>query len=434
MRYTLINHRYFPFVGGSERYVQELAEYLAANSHDVSMLTTVAHDLEYFWDPTRREVDAPARENLNGVDVARLPIRHLPGNTQLFPAARRTMGEASRVVRWAAPFTQISRFLPAIPSLRHELAAGGPADVIHGTNLSLEGPAIVGRDFAQLCGVPFVLTPFIHLGVPGDPIARRYVSMPHQVQLLRDADLVIAMTELERRHIVGLSIDEKRVAVSGVGVRPDEVRGGDGAAFRREHGVDGYLVASLGAMAADKGTFDTVRAVVELRRRGVDVELVLAGPALSGFERWFAALDEGDRQGIHLLGFINAQEKRDLLAAMDALVVPSRTESFGIVYLEAWANGKPVIAAAAGAVTELVKNGQNGLLVPFGDPLQLAEAIRTLVDEPHTGLDFGRRGYDLTVGRYTWTAVLDRLDAAHERVLGIRISESDGKDLRSNLG
>lgn len=430
MRYVLVNHRYFPFVGGSERYVQELAEHLGANCHDVSVVTTVAHDLEYFWDSSRREVDAPPYERLNGVDVFRLPIHHHPANLLLFPASRRMMGEMSRVLRVTAPFDAVSRRLPVIPRLRAQLTDLNPADVVHGTNLSLEGPAVVARDHARSSGVPFVLTPFIHLGVPGDPIARRYVSMPHQVQLLRDAELIIAMTELERRHIVDMGVQEHKVAVSGVGVTLDEVRGGDGDAFRSKHGIEGFLIASLGAMAADKGTFDTVRAVIELRRRGVDVELALAGPALSGFDRWLATLNNADREGIHVLGFIDAEAKRNLLAAMDALVLPSRTESFGIVYLEAWANMKPVIAAAAGAVMELVENGQNGLLVPFGKPARLAAAIATLTHEPATCMELGRNGFDLTVRRYTWDAVLERLDDAHHSVLGIRISESAGNGPR----
>jgi len=158
-----------------------------------------------------------------------------------------------------------------------------------------------------------------------------------------------------------------------------------------------------------------------LRRSGEDIELVLAGPSLSSFERWYTALPARDRDGIHLLGVISQAEKRDMLAAIDVLALPSRTESFGIVYLEAWANRKPVIAAAVGAVPELVRHGENGLLVPFGSPHELAGCLRDLLRDAALSRALGAHGQELVMRSYTWEHVIERVRVAYARALGMAV-------------
>src|SRR5215475_10699225 len=106
-----IVQRYLPYEGGSENYVREISEAFAAQGHAVTLLTTDAWDLEYFWNPAARRVDAPARETLNGVRVLRFPVRHYPASSFGYRALRRAMAEASR--------------LPAVPGRTVALRGGG---------------------------------------------------------------------------------------------------------------------------------------------------------------------------------------------------------------------------------------------------------------------------------------------------------------------
>src|SRR5205823_1225494 len=150
----------------------------------------------------------------------------------------------------------------------------------------------------------------------------------------------------------------------GAGVDPAAVAGGDGAAFRARHRIDGPLVATIGTAAHDKGTPHVVEALRALWRAGSDATLAIAGPTMAHFVAYFDALPEADRARCRLLGFIPPEEKRDLLAATDVFALPSRTDSFGIVYLEAWCCGVPVIGARAGGVPDVIDEGRDGLLVP----------------------------------------------------------------------
>jgi glycogen synthase len=421
VRLLHVNHRYSPFQGGSELYVQQVAERFAAQGHDVRVLTSDAWDLEYFWNPGRHRVESPASEVINGVVVRRVPVSHVPAPWFIFNASRRGMAEAVRLPLPIALFEAIARYQPLMPGLKAALAEAAPYDLAVATNLSLEGPAVWTRDQARRDDIPFVLIPFIHLGLSGDDATRRYVSMPHQRALLRDATAVLTMTAMEATFANSLGVDWWRLHVVGAGVNPEDVTGGCGNRFRERHGIEGGLVGCLGAMAPGKGTVQLVSAVVELRRQGHDIELALAGPELESFTRWYTGLDARDRAGIHLLGVIDANEKRDLLDAIDLLAMPSRTESFGIVYLEAWANRKPVVAAHAGAVTELVRDGENGLMVEFGNVDQLADAIRQLMRDRASAERLGRTGYELVEGNYTWERVFERVAAAYGSVLGVRV-------------
>lgn len=327
------------------------------------------------------------------------------------------MGEASRVKLPAHPFRAVAVRQPWLPEFVAALERE-PADLIHATNLGLEGLALNALRLARRRDVPFVITPFVHLGGPRDRVARRYVTMPHQRELLRDADAVLTMTEREADFIASTGVRTSKIHVVGAGVNPAEVTGGGAARFRQRHNLQGVLVGSIGALAEEKGTFDLVRAIQRLRQRGHSVELVVAGPALQQFERWYTALEEREKTGIRLLGIIDAEQKRDLLAAIDIFALPSRTESFGIVYLEAWMNQKPVVAADSGAVPELVRDGVTGLLVPFGDIEAIADAIVRLSADEALRDRLGTEGSTVVHTEYTWDLVFERVRAAYRTLLG----------------
>lgn len=414
MRFVLINHRYYPFLGGSERNVQEIAERLAVEGHRVRVVTTNAFDLEYFWDRRRRPIAAPARDSINGVDVERVALRHLPAGPLIFMGGRRLMGELSRLPLPAFPYEQVAVRQPWLPGLASAIGRQPKPELVMATNIGLEGLAIAACRVARRAGAAFMLMPFIHLGRDNDPVARRYVSMPHQRKLLRSADSIVAMTTMESRFLESVGVDADRIVIAGAGMTLEDVSGGNGAAFRLGHGLHDALVVGLGALAPDKGTRELVQAVASLNRAGRRIDLALAGPSLSSFEHWYTALDARQRLGTRLMGVISPEEKRDLLDAADVVALPSRTESFGIVFVEAWANRKPVIAADAGAVPELVRNGENGLLVPFGDVEALSVAILRLLDDRELARSLGERGYRLATERYTWTAVHSRVKVAIE--------------------
>jgi glycosyltransferase involved in cell wall biosynthesis len=94
------------------------------------------------------------------------------------------------------------------------------------------------------------------------------------------------------------------------------------------------------------------------------------------------AADRGVAANLHFLGTISEEEKLALLRASDVLPFPSRYEGFGLPLLEAMAAGVPVISTDIPVVDEIVRDGENGLLIPYDDSAALARAILSVLDDP----------------------------------------------------
>jgi glycosyltransferase involved in cell wall biosynthesis len=168
--------------------------------------------------------------------------------------------------------------------------------------------------------------------------------------------------------------------------------------------------------AFEKGSMALVEAMKLLWSRGSKAWLVMAGPSLSAFDDYMAANTKDCPRLVNLPPFED-EAKRNLLAAADVVAQPSRVESLGLVVLEAWANGKPTIAADIAVSRELMSSTQGGLLVPFGDKARLAEAIEKLLADPELRRQMGLRGQKKALSEYQSGHVFRRNAEEFERVL-----------------
>jgi glycosyltransferase involved in cell wall biosynthesis len=116
---------------------------------------------------------------------------------------------------------------------------------------------------------------------------------------------------------------------------------------------------------------------------------------------------------VGLLDNFTEEEKPSIFAACDMLAFPSGNESFGIVFLEAWAAGKPVIGARVGAIPSVVDEGKDGLLIRHQDVAELVTAIRNLVRQPELGRELGACGREKVQRRFTWDAIADQFRAVY---------------------
>ena len=178
--------------------------------------------------------------------------------------------------------------------------------------------------------------------------------------------------------------------------------GGDGAALRARLNLSGPIVAYLNAMAYDKGAMTTVAALRQLWDAGETVHLVMAGAVMADFQHCLAQLPPTVRDRVIMLGPVDDATKRDLLAACTLLVAPSRIDSFGIVFLEAWLYGKPVIGSTAWGMADVISDGEDGLLAPFGDAGALAAAVARLLHDPALAAQLGAAGMAKVYAQHTW--------------------------------
>jgi glycogen(starch) synthase len=405
-----------PFPGGGERYAQSLALQLVQRECAVTVVTSTAHSERDFWQPA-----APARrrraEHEMGLHIVRCPLRPMPGGRAGLLMWRKAMVLMSALPGdQSAVLMKMARLIPPIFDLNAALAQFPDRfDVIHAFNLSWEYPMIAARRLAQRTRTPLVLTPFAHLGTGKHDRVARNSTMDHQLLLLRQANAVLTLTNSERQGLSerGVALDRMTTVGGGLDDVPALLDEGDVLAH---YDLPRPLVMFVGRASYDKGALHAAEAVIRLRRQGLALTLALIGSSTPEFERFLHGLPPSDREVIRPLGVVPETDKHTLLQASMFLVLPSRTDSFGIVILEAWAHGKPVIGARAGGIPEVIDEGHTGLLVNFGDVAGLAQAIQRLLQDEALRRTLGQQGYARLAAQYTWEHVAEKVLAVYHRV------------------
>ncbi len=408
-------HRYPPALGGCEAYVERLSRSLADSGDDVTVWTSTAVDLEEMWRPPGA---ATGRERLShescslpvaapgGVAVRRYPPLWIPGRRYALKAL--TLLPLPPLQALTIPCN------PVCPGMWRDAGRfAGPLDAVHAFAFPYSFPIACGLRLARRRGVPFLLTPFLHLGDPTDPAdrtRRQYTSRP-LCWLLRQADRVFVQTPSEFDAVVRLGVPADRVVRQGLGVDPGECTGGDRDAVRRAWGVQPgeVVVGHLANLSAEKGTVDLHRAAERAWAGGAKFRLVLAGPDMPNFRRAWQAFPAKHR--VTRLGVLTDAGKRDFFAGIDVFALPSRTDSFGLVLLEAWANGKPNLCYRAGGPADLIRDGEDGLLVRCGDVEGLAAGLARLAADEGLRRRLGAVGRDRVGREFRWA---DKLELVRE--------------------
>jgi len=342
------------------------------------------------------------------------------------------LGDGARVIgvkagpELAVPKAALPRYLPeflggVLGQVRRD---GRGYDVVH-AHYWLSG--WVGRSAKEILGVPLVSS-FHTLGkVKNYARARGEAAEPSvrlrgEERVILASDRILAPTPAEASHLVGLyGADGRgiRVVPPGVDHRLFHPRPPDEAKARL-HLANLRLALFVGRLQSHKGPDIAVRALAEACARDPEGthDLVLgivggpSGPASGADVARLMELATALGVGERVILFPAQPQRRlaDFYAAAEVLLVPSRSESFGLVALEAEACGTPVIASAVGGLRHVVDDGVTGRLIPSHDPADFAERLLELLGDPSSRAAFGAAGVAHAT-RFSWdrtaAAVLD---------------------------
>ena len=156
---------------------------------------------------------------------------------------------------------------------------------------------------------------------------------------------------------------------------------------------DDVLVGCVAVLRPNKGHLELINAMLPLLRTRPRLHLVIAGSGSPVFEQLQAhIMHSGLSERIHLLG--NRRDVPNVLAGLDVFCLATRQEAMGTAFIEAAASGLPVIGTDVGGVSEMMRPGITGLLVPLDDGQALQNALVQLIDTPALRKKMGQAGYE----------------------------------------
>ncbi|WP_077687710.1 glycosyltransferase [Tessaracoccus aquimaris] len=286
---------------------------------------------------------------------------------------------------------------------------------------------VAALPLARAAGIPHVMTfhsvaahpnSSLREGEPAESPAR----LAGEVVCATQSDLIVAVSRHEAAVVIGrCQADPERVVVIQPGVdtvlfhpaEPDE-------AWTPAPDVDpGYLM--FGARLQPLKAPDVAIEAVALLPEDLRPDLVVVGEASPDFADYEDELHRlvAERGLTGSVTFLPGQDRADFARTMRhaaIVLVPSHSETFGLVALEASASGVPVVAAAAGGLTEAICNTHTGLLVPSHDPQAWADVIASLLRDPQRRADLGATGRQ-RAEEMSWARVAERTLAAYRRAV-----------------
>ena len=270
---------------------------------------------------------------------------------------------------------------------------------------------------ARAAGVPHVIVTEHIVGEAHSPGQRAL----KRDELLR-ADAVTAVCGAVADTLVrdyGIGRDRVRVVPNGAETPDDEAEAEPARAWRERFHAQLIrpLWSVVGRLEEQKGHAVLFQALAELWKRGLDFSLVVAGDGTLRESLQAKAAALGLERKIHFVGTLD--DAGPLLAASDAVLLPSLWEGLPLVLLEAMARSRPVIATAVGGVPEVIEHGVHGHLVPPNDPAALADALELFHRKTDRAARMGRAGGELVRRDYSWQAVAGGFEAVYDEALGL---------------
>jgi len=361
MRIAEVSRYYPPHVGGIEDHVQQCSIGLS-DEHDIHVLAS---------NTSRKTI----KEYEEGVHVLRL----------------QRLGEVASQ--------------PIMPALPYYLWRLEP-DLVH-----LHTPNPVGV-WAYLVATPRTPVVVTHHGDIARYPCAKHLVLPFYKYILQRAEAVLLFTRRYGRTSTELKYVQNKIKVIPHGVKENHFKETtrveeEANHLREEIAAGAPTVTFIGRMVGWKGVDVLLRALAKVPK--VHAFLGGDGPTLEEHKRTASQLGIANR--VHFFGHLDDQDKVPVFYAGDIFVLPStaRSESFGIVQVEAQLCRKPIIVSEVGGAPEVTKNGETGIVVPPGKVDEMSKAIERLIQDKFLRDKLGEAGYYRAKENYVESKTVPKL-------------------------
>ena len=407
--------RYFPAISGAEFYLQRMAEILKSKYYyKVDIYTSNAVDFRALRDPSGKNLndDNKYYTNVNGLNITRYQINYNKSITEKLTEIKnlhefKTLNISDNCL---IKIIQNGPFLEEmIDKIKNHSIPD--YDLIHTTFFPYFN-LLIGLLIGKQIKKPTICTPFFHFSNP------RYLDN-YLIEILKSYDLIIACTNIEKKNLIercGLNKEKIKIIPMGVDFgkfSEDHISSYNYFNFKKtflKKEKKFYMVLFCGYKNYEKGAISILKAIPYIIKKIKKVYFVFIGPSTKAFNRESSKIKKIDNVRIlnftpeNLTGYYD-KKKISAFKEADIYLMPSRSDAFGISFLEAWSSGKPVIGANIGATPDVIRNNEDGLLAEFDNPIDIGDKVIKLLKNKRLRKQMGNQGKEKVMRNYTWNII-----------------------------
>lgn len=419
--------RYFPSISGAEFYFQRLAEiFTKRKKYNIDIYTSNAIDFKALRSPRGRTIKKNEKyyDKVNNMVINRFPIDYDNKIARKIQFLRQIeiFNELNLSDNTLKNFLKNGPYLPGL--INFFIKKQIDYDLIHTTYypyFNLIIALIIGKKIDK----PTVCTPFFHFSNP------RYMDND-LIEVLNKFNYLIACTNIEKRELLKkTNLKEKYIKVIPMGVDykifdsfcqriPTKIN------FKKmffKSGEKHYkMVLFCGYKNYEKGALSILKALPLIYKRFKKVYFVFIGPPTKAFNAELSKIRKNKNIRIinltpnNLNGYFD-KKKISAFKQADVFLMPSRSDAFGIAFLEAWASSTPVIGANIGATPEVIENNRDGLLVEFDNVNDIVEKVLLLLENSKLKNILGKNGNKKVKNTFTWEKIAKKTYQFYQKLI-----------------
>jgi glycosyltransferase involved in cell wall biosynthesis len=402
---------FYPSRGGMQSYFLDLAQYMARDN-SVRVYTSKARDADDLRIVRMRDSQPLLdREQYKKINIFRSAVTQVPFKveaqfsesfTKSYRESQQIQNKLSREISFVFNWGLSLGMAKYALNDRSDIFHFSPLPFLHNH---------VGAVLARVRDKPSVFTPFFHHGSDHEG---RFHAIPFHL-----FKKIVTVTEFEREKIVSLfKVPKEKVEVIPIPIDLEkytmQIQETHDPELQALEGVPKIMF--LGRLTYNKGLVFLVKALKKIWAKGKEIALIVVGKASPEWKDIQESLGSHRRLVRHYQDISDTQ-KIQLLRTADMLVVPSIVESFGIVFLEAWTQKRPVIGAKPMPYNEFIIDDETGFNVRFNDINNLVDKIERLADDPPLRKKLGENGYKQVKDRFSPEKVYPRIRALYEGLI-----------------
>jgi len=420
--------RYFPAISGAEFYIQSVAEILNLKyNYDIHVYTSTAIDFKALREPSRRIIKLGEKyyDNVNNLKITRFPVMYnvLQDEKLKFikkEASYRDLELSDEcLIEYLRNGPYLEKFLE---NMAHPTKIS--FDLIHTSFLPYFN-TILTLMLGNLTNKPTVCTPFFHFSNP------RYLNKNY-FEALHKFDKIIACTHLEKKILEEkLGIPEEKIKVISMGVdykkfilpqKQSPKRFNFKQKYFKPNEKKHKMVLFCGYKNYEKGAVSILKAIPYILQKFRKVYFVFIGPSTIAFNRELSKIQKTIHPRVinltpdNLTGYYDVK-KIAAFNETDVFLMPSRSDAYGIAFLEAWASGKPVIGANIGATPEVIRDKIDGLLVEFDDFIDIADKVVLLLKKKRLSKNLGLEGRNKVQENFSWDIIAKKTHETYQEII-----------------